>query len=110
MIPVDEDLEKIAAKKNDFKKKVDRFLEIKNKKIAFLCRIYLLNISNITFDDPANKDKAFYWIKRNDFDYAFKQDKKFFDIEEGEINDAVVMSVKWPVISNMIKKIDLKIF
>lgn len=71
-------------------------MEIKKQKKTFICRVYLLNISNITYDD--DNREAFYWIKRYDEDVNFKQDKKYFDIEEGEINDSVSMPVKWPVI------------
>jgi hypothetical protein len=64
---------------------------------AFICRVYLLNISNITIDDGLIKENGFYWIKRYEKDENYKQDKKFFDLEDGEINDAVSMPIKWPV-------------
>ena len=82
-----------------FQERIDNFMEIKKQKKTFICRVYLLNISNITYDD--DNREAFYWIKRYDEDVNFKQDKKYFDIEEGEINDSVSMPVKWPVIKNI---------
>jgi len=97
LVPKDSSHEVLDNKKKEFITKIKQFLDLKEEKPSFLCRIYLLNVSNVTFDDSLNKENAFYWIKRYDSDTNFKQDKKFFDIEDGEINDTVSIPVKWPV-------------
>ena len=93
MVP-DDNPEKLEKEKMQFYKSINIF---KGCDKNFICRVYLLNVSNITLYDGLDKDFGFYWIKRYNKDDNFKQDKKFFDLEEGEINDAVSMPVKWPV-------------
>lgn len=93
MAPVD-NLEILRKKEIEFTNTMNIF---KSSDRAFICRVYLLNISNVTLDDGLIKENGFYWIKRFDKDENYKQDKKFFDLEDGEINDAVSMPVKWPV-------------
>jgi len=97
LAPKDGDLEKLKKKKNEFKEKIQRFKDLQQEKPSFVCRVYLINLSNVTFDDSMQKENAFYWIKRWETDSNFKQDKKFFDLEDGEINDSVSMLLKWPV-------------
>lgn len=87
----------MEEKKKQFGERVRRFTDLKEEKPLFVCRVYLLNVSNVTFDDSLNKENAFYWIKRYPSDSNFKQDKKYFDIEDGEINDTVTIPIKWPV-------------
>lgn len=94
MAPAD-NMEILKKKEKEFNQQMNIF---KKSDKAFICRVYLLNISNITIDDGLIKENGFYWIKRFDKDENYKQDKKFFDLEDGEINDAVSMPVKWPVI------------
>lgn len=86
--------EKIEKANIEYKNSMNLFRDCDKN---FICRVYLLNVSNITLYDGLDKDFGFYWIKRYNKDENFKQDKKFFDLEEGEINDAVSMPVKWPV-------------
>jgi len=93
MAPAD-NFELLKKKEKEFNNAMNVF---KSSDKAFICRVYLLNISNITIDDGLIKENGFYWIKRFDKDENYKQDKKFFDLEDGEINDAVSMPVKWPV-------------
>lgn len=96
LVPKDSSLSVLEDKKKKFGERVSRFLDLKDKKL-FICRVYLLNVSNVTFDDSLNKENAFYWIKRYYSDSNFKQDKKYFDLEDGEINDMVSIPIKWPV-------------
>lgn len=93
----DGDPEKLKQKQKEFKDKVQIFKDLHQEKPSFVCRVYLINLSNVTFDDSMQKENAFYWIKRWETDSNFKQDKKFFDLEDGEINDSVSMLLKWPV-------------
>jgi hypothetical protein len=93
MVPAD-NLERVEKETLKFKESINNFKKCDKN---FICRVYLLNVSNITLHDGLDKDFGFYWIKRYNKDENFKQDKKFFDLEEGEINDAVSMPVKWPV-------------
>ena len=93
MVPADNQ-EKLQKATNEYLKSMNMFRDCDKN---FICRVYLLNVSNITLHDGLDKDFGFYWIKRYNKDENFKQDKKFFDLEEGEINDAVSMPVKWPV-------------
>lgn len=94
---VPKDYPDITGKKKEFGERVQRYSQLKEEKPSFICRVYLLNISNVTFDDSLNKENAFFWIKRYASDSNFKQDKKFFDLEDGEINDTVTIPIKWPV-------------
>lgn len=93
MVPAD-DLEQLRVKEIKYEESIKIFQKSEKN---FICRVYLLNISNVTLDDGLIKENGFYWIKRFDKDENYKQDKKFFDLEDGEINDAVSMPVKWPV-------------
>lgn len=97
LVPKDAGFEALENKKKSFLQSIKRFADLKEEKPSFVCRVYLLNVSNVTFDDSFNKENAFYWIKRYESDSNFKQDKKFFDIEDGEINDMITIPVKWPV-------------
>jgi len=98
LVPKDLTRNEIEAKKESFINRVKLFTDLKKEKPSFICRVYLLNLSNVTVDDSLNKESAFFWIKRYESDSNFKQDKKFFDIEDGEINDSVNIPIKWPVI------------
>jgi hypothetical protein len=97
IVPKDSPQDVLTAKRKAFEDKMKIFTDLKKEKVVFICRVYLLNISNVTVEDTLNKESAFFWIKRYESDSNFKQDKKFFDIEDGEINDFVSIPVKWPV-------------
>lgn len=97
LVPIDSDFIVLEQRKKVFEERARKFLDLKEEKPSFVCRVYLLNVSNVTFDDSMSKENAFYWIKRYSSDSNFKQDKKFFDIEDGEINDMITIPIKWPV-------------
>ncbi len=62
----------------------------------FVCRIYLLNTSNLTLEDPSIEE-AFVWIKRWESDREWRDEKeKYFQIVSGEINQSYPVIVIYP--------------
>lgn len=81
--------------KKDFEKRCEIFKNYSKNGIIFLCRLYLLNISNILFDDLRGK-KGMFRIKNFGNYSQYKSDKEF-DMVPGEINEIVTLNLKWPV-------------
>lgn len=67
----------------------------KKKNCIFICRVYILNVSNLKTSD-SNIEDAFVWIKRFKDDREYKDSKRPFKVNTGEINCAYSLEVIWP--------------
>ncbi len=76
-----------------FEKRCEKFE--KSSQIVFICRMYILNISNIFFDNVRGK-KGILRIKNSEPNSQYKCYKEF-DMVPGEINEIITVNLKWPV-------------
>jgi hypothetical protein len=86
-----EKVEKTEREFNEFRNDLDVYKN--NEARNFLCRLYLLNTSNLTTDDSA--EEAFVWIKRYDSDTEWK-DERTFSVAIGEINQMYPLLIRYP--------------
>lgn len=89
-----ENKQKVEQEFISLKRELFSLRDIKNKNI-FVCRIYLLNTSNLHIDDNS-VEQAFVWIRRWDDDREYKDEKKAFQISTGEINQCYSLQVIYP--------------
>lgn len=85
----------IKAEIKEFEEKCSLFKNYSSKSTYLICRIYLLNISNIIIDDLRGK-KGILKIKNQNGFSQYESDQEF-DLVPGEINQIVVLHLKWPV-------------
>lgn len=85
----------LRDERRDFEKICQIFKNYSKIGITLICRIYLLNISNILFDNIKGK-KGIFRVKNFSDHNKYKSEKEF-DILPGEINEIVTLHLKWPV-------------
>lgn len=90
----DENKRKLEEEFETFKEELFSLREVKNKNL-FVCRIYLLNTSNLHVDDNT-VEQAYVWIRRWEGDREWKDEKKAFQVSTGEINQCYSMMVQYP--------------
>lgn len=94
----DSDKDEILKVEEEFtkiQKELSAYKEQKHK-CFFICRIYLLNTSNLTIED-STVEEAFVWIKRWESDREWKDEKeKYFQVSSGEINQCYPLQVIYP--------------
>jgi len=87
---------KVEEEIQSFEREVSMFINLNKNRHNFICRIYLINLSNLLLDDLKGK-KGLFRIKRYDKDIDYYKTEKEFDMDQGEINDVVELQLKWPV-------------